>query len=336
MTLLAATLLSLITTVQPTAAQPAPEVTPDVVAGSATAAPIDRRLPIYGIAPGVAGSAKCVGSDTSVNLVTLWAQEFETFYPNVRVEVEGKGSSTAPPALISGTATFGPMSRALKPKEIDAFEKKFGYKPTELRTAIDALAVFVHKDCPLEEISFDQLIDVFSVAGSEMTWADIGVDDPDFARRPISLYGRNSASGTYGFFKQFALDNNDYKATVKEQPGSSAVVQSVAVDRFAMGYSGLGYKTAGVKALRVSIADGEEAFEPNAANANTGDYPLARFLNVALNYKPRAELEPMRREFIKMMFSREGQAVVLKEKFYPLSAEIARTELAKVGIDADF
>ena len=217
----------------------------------------DDELPVYEATSGVSGTITSIGSDTMNNLMTLWGEEFSGFYPSVKTSVEGKGSSTAPPALIEGQSNFGPMSRAMKSSEVDKFESEFGYKPTALRTGIDALAVYVHKDCPLDEISIDQLTQLFSVAGPEMTWGDLGVTDRVYRTRKINLYGRNSASGTYGYFKKIALQGNDYKASVKEQPGSSAVVQGVTTDKFGIGYSGLGYMTAGVRALKVSL-DGDD------------------------------------------------------------------------------
>lgn len=306
-----------------------------VVTASATisSAQVDPTLPDYRPTQGVFGSLKSAGSDTLNNLMTLWSQEFVTHYPSVKPEIEGKGSSTAPPALIEGQAQFGPMSRAMKSSEIDKFEAEFGYKPTEVRTAIDCLAVYVHRDCPLDEISIPQLTEVFSVAGDDMTWGNLGVKDPAYSNKPINLYGRNSASGTYGYFKEVALGKNDYKATVKEQPGSSSVVQGVATDRYGMGYSGIGYKTADVKVLRVSLEAGDEAFPPESDYAYSGDYPLARFLYIYLNYDEREGLDPLRAEFLKLVFSKQGQEVVVKDGYIPVPSEIAKEDLALVGLE---
>lgn len=296
---------------------------------------IDPELPVYRATSAVSGSVKSIGSDTMNNLMTLWGEEFKVFYPSAQIEIEGKGSSTAPTALIEGQAHFGPMSRPMKSTEVDQFEAKFGYEPVALRAGIDALAVFVHRDCPLDEISIEQLTAVFSVSGRDMTWGDLGVTNPDWRARPISLYGRNSASGTYGFFKSVALQGNDFKANVKEQPGSSAVVQGVATDRFSMGYSGVGYATADVKMLRVSV-DGGEAVPPTAEYANTGEYPLARFLYVYVNADPIKGLDPLRAEFVKLMFSRQGQEVVIKDGYFPISAQVAREDLQACGIKPNF
>ncbi len=293
-------------------------------------------LPVYRATSGVTGTVTSIGSDTMNNLMTLWGEAFSGFYPSVRVSVEGKGSSTAPPALIEGQANFGPMSREMKSSETDKFEAEFGYKPTRLRTAIDALGVYVHKDCPLEEISIDQLTQVFSVAGPELTWGDLGVTDPAYRTRKINLYGRNSASGTYGYFKEIGLQGNDYKASVKEQPGSSAVVQGVTSDKFGIGYSGLGYKTAGVKALKISL-DGSEAYPADAEHALSGEYPIARFLYLYINMDPQTGLsDPLRREFVKLVFSRQGQEVVAKDGYFPVPVSVAREDLEKCGIDVDF
>ncbi len=297
---------------------------------------IDSELPAYRATSAVSGGVKSIGSDTMNNLMTLWGEEFKAFYPSAQIEVEGKGSSTAPPALIEGQAHFGPMSRPMKPSEIDQFEARHGYPPVALRTGIDALAVFVHRDCPLDEISIDQLTRVFSVEGPNMTWGDLGVTDAAWKARPISLYGRNSASGTYGLFKSVALQGNDYKATVKEQPGSSAVVQGVATDLYGMGYSGVGYATADVKMLRVSLEEGDEAFAPDSEHAASGEYPLARFLYVYVNADPIKGLDPLRAEFVKLIFSRQGQEVVLKDGYFPISAAVAREDLEACGIEPNF
>lgn len=294
--------------------------------------PLDEALPNYEATQGVTGSIKSMGSDTMNNIMTLWGELFMKAYPGVSVEVIGKGSSTAPPALTEGQAQFGPMSREMKAAEVDRFEEEHGYKPTLLRTGIDCLAVFVHKDCPLESLSLDQVADIFSVQGSEMTWGDIGVTDSNWRHQPITLYGRNSASGTYGYFKQVALFGNDFKDTVKEQPGSSAVVQAVATDPYGMGYSGIGYATQDVKAVPLSESTGDEAFTPDLKNAYSGDYPLARFLLVYINNNPGRELEPLRAEFIKLIFSRQGQEAVLKDGYFPLPASMAAEELERVGL----
>lgn len=297
---------------------------------------VDPAFPTYEASSGVSGNIKSIGSDTMNNLMTLWGEEFKNFYPASRTEVEGKGSSTAPPALIEGQSQFGPMSRPMKDAEMDSFEEANGYPPTPIRAAVDCLAVYVHKDMPLESISIEQLTEVFSVAGKDMTWGDLGVDDPAFRSRPVNLYGRNSASGTYGFFKKIALQGNDYKASVKEQPGSSAVVQAVSTDLYGMGYSGIGYMTSGVKAVPVSYS-GYEPVGPSAENAYSGEYPIARFLYLYVNADPSEGItDPLRAEFIKLVFSRQGQEIVLKDGYFPVPAVIAREDLEALKIPFDF
>ncbi len=298
---------------------------------------LDPKLPDYKKVQGVSGTIKSIGSDTLNNLMTLWAEGFKSLYPGVKIEIEGKGSSTAPPALIAGTAHFGPMSREMKAKEIEEFEKKFGYKPLRVRVAVDALAVFVNKDNPINCLSFQQLDAIFSKtrlgkAPKEISlWGDLGLKG-EWAQKPISLYGRNSASGTYAYFKEVALFGGDYKDTVKEQPGSSAVIQAVASDRYAIGYSGIGYKTADVKAVPLAAKEGGKCVEANAENAYSGDYPLARFLYIYLNHKPGTKLDPLRAEFLKYVLSKEGQRVVIKDGFYPISWALAAEDLRALGV----
>lgn len=292
---------------------------------------LDPGFQTYQPMSGVSGNLSSVGSDTLNNLMTLWAEEFNKFYPNVKIQVEGKGSSTAPPALISGTAQLGPMSRPMKEAEIDQFEKKFGYKPTPIRVAVDALAVFVNKDNPIKCLTMAQVDGIFSKsrrAGYKeniRTWGQLGVTG-EWTNRPISLYGRNSASGTYGFFKEHVLKNGDYKDEVKEQPGSASVVQGVTVDRYALGYSGIGYVTAGVRAVPLAEKEGE-CVEPMATNAYAGTYPLARFLYLYVNKPPSHALDPLTHEFIKLVQSKQGQEVVVKDGYFPITAEIAKEEL---------
>lgn len=298
---------------------------------------VDPRLPDYKPVQGISGNLKSVGSDTMNNLMTLWAESFRRFYPNVQIEIEGKGSSTAPPALIAGTAQFGPMSRPMKGAEVDQFEARYGYKPTALVTAIDMLAVYVNKDNPLKGLTMQQVDAIFSKTRRGgypqdiRTWGQLGLTGV-WAQQPISLYGRNSASGTYGFFKEHALFGGDYKDEVKEQPGSSSVVQGVASDRFAIGYSGIGYKTADVRPLPLAT-DANSPFVPaEPVHAYTGDYPLSRFLYVYVNHKPGTALDPLRAEFIKFIFSKQGQAEAIKDGYFPVPAAIAAKSLASVGL----
>jgi phosphate transport system substrate-binding protein len=299
---------------------------------------VDPAFKPYSSVSGVAGSLKSIGSDSLNNLMTLWSEGFRAKYPSVKIEIEGKGSSTAPPALIEGTAQFGPMSRPMKGAEIDAFEKKFGYKPASARVAVDALAVFVHKDNPVKCLSLQQLDAIFSktrkggAPADIRTWGEVG-EGGAWATQPISLYGRNSASGTYGYFKEVALFDGDYKDSVKEQPGSSTVVQGVASDRFAIGYSGVGYKTADVRAVPIAATTGGTCFEANAENAYSGDYPIARFLYIFLNKAPNAALDPLRAEFIRYVYSKEGQEGVVKDGYFPVPAPIAAEDGGKLGVE---
>lgn len=304
------------------------------VVSTASANDIDTRIAGYTAVPGVSGSLKSIGSDSLNNLMTLWAEGFRAVYPSVTIEIEGKGSSTAPVALIAGTAQLGPMSRPMRAAEKDQFEAKYGYKPTEVRVAVDTLAVFVNKDNPVSCLSLTQLDSMFSVTrnlgGAPInTWDAVG-GTGDFAGKPISMFGRNAASGTYGYFKEVVMGNGDFRDTVKEQPGSSAVVQGIAADRFAIGYSGIGYKTADVRAIAVSGRDGQ-CHEPNQEEAYKGLYPITRFLYVYVNKNPSAPLEPVTREFFKFVLAREGQEVVVKDGYYAMPYVFAQEDVAKIG-----
>lgn len=267
--------------------------------------------------------------------MTLWAEGFRKKYPNVKIQIEGKGSSTAPPALIEGTAQLGPMSRKMKGKEMDAFEAKFGYKPTAFPVAVDALAVYVNKDNPIQGLSLPQVDAAFSKTRRRgfkedvTTWGQLGLNG-DLTKAAISLYGRNSASGTYGFFKEHVLEGGDYKDEVKEQPGSASVVQGVTEDQAGVGYSGIGYRTSGVRALPLAMKEGEPFVEPTFENASKGTYPLARFLFVYVNKAPNQPLSPIVKEFLKFVYSKEGQHVVIKDGYFPMSSELIEKQLSQV------
>jgi len=301
----------------------------------ASEATVDPGIKPYAKVSGVAGNLSSVGSDTLNNLMTFWAEAFHAAYPSVRVQVEGKGSSTAPPALIEATAQLGPMSRAMKAEEVDAFEKKFGYPPTQIRVAIDALAVYVNKDNPLEKLTLPQVDAIFSKSrrcGEPAPldgWGAVGVQGT-LAAQPIRLYGRNSASGTYGYFKESALCGGDFRDTVKEQPGSASVVQGVTEDKLGIGYSGLGYKTSGVKALALA-KDAKTPYATTAADeVYAGKYPLARYLYVYVNRAPGKPLDPLTGQFLHFVLSREGQEIVLKDGYLPLKAGAVEQELVKL------
>jgi len=304
-------------------------------AAVASTVQLDPSLAPYKAVSGVSGNLSSIGSDSLNNVMTLWAETFSKFYPNAKIQIEGKGSTTAPPALISGTAQLGPMSRPMKGTEIDQFEKKYGYKPTALRTSVDALAVFVNKDNPVKCLTLAQVDAIFSKSRRQgakedvKTWKQVGLTG-DWAAKPLSLYGRNSASGTYGFFKEHTLKNGDFKDEVKEQPGSAAVVQGITVDRFAIGYSGIGYATAGVRAVPLAEKEGGKCVEADAENAYNGSYPLARFLYVYVNKAPGKPLDPLTREFVKLIMSKDGQEGVVKDGYFPIPASVAKEELSKV------
>jgi phosphate transport system substrate-binding protein len=298
---------------------------------------VDAALPDYASASGVSGNLSSVGSDTLANLMTLWGEDFKRIYPNVNIQIQAAGSSTAPPALTEGTSNIGPMSRKMKDKEIEAFETKYGYKPTAIPVAIDALAVFVHKDNPIKGMTMAQVDAVFSSthkcghADNVETWGGLGMDGA-WVARDIQMFGRNSVSGTYGYFKEEALCKGDFKNGVNEQPGSASVVQSVSTSINGIGYSGIGYKTSSVRAIALA-KDGKSGYvDATAENATAGTYPLSRFLYVYVNKAPNKPLAPLDREFVKLVLSKQGQEVVVKDGYIPLPASVVEKIRAKLAL----
>lgn len=304
-----------------------------LVSGTASAVQtVDAGLPDYQKASGIAGNLSSVGSDTLANLMTMWAEEFNREYPNVNVQIQAAGSSTAPPALTEGTSNLGPMSREMKDDELEAFEDKYGYKPTAVPVAIDALAVMVNKDNPIKGLTIPQVDAIFSTTlkcghpKDIETWGDAGVTA--WGSKSIQLYGRNSVSGTYGYFKENALCKGDFKSNVNEQPGSASVVQSVTTSTNGIGYSGMGYTTSGIRMVPLAKKEGQPFVEAKPENALNGTYPLTRYLYVYVNKKPNQPLPPLENEFMKMVLSKAGQQVVIKDGYIPLPAKIADKVLA--------
>ncbi|MCY3883673.1 MAG: phosphate ABC transporter substrate-binding protein PstS family protein [Gammaproteobacteria bacterium] len=293
------------------------------------------ELPTYERVSGVSGNLSSVGSDTLANLMTLWTEKFEELYPNINIQVQAAGSSTAPTALTEGVANFGPMSRKMKDKEIEAFEARFGYKPTPVRVAIDALAVYVNKDNPIESLTVAQVDAIFSSTRrcghptDIKTWGDLGLEG-SWKRRPIQLYGRNSVSGTYGYFKQAGLCSGDFKNTVNEQPGSASVVQAITASLNGIGYSGVGYVTSGVRAVAIAEVEGDTPVDVEFKTAADGTYPFTRYLYVYVNKKPDSPLPPLEREFLKLVLSDSGQEIVEKDGYVPLSLKTLKRELQRL------
>ncbi|MFW5454397.1 PstS family phosphate ABC transporter substrate-binding protein [Thioalkalivibrio sulfidiphilus] len=309
-----------------------------LLSSGAVLAEVDPNLPSYQRVAGISGNLTSVGSDTLNNLMTLWAEEFAKFYPNVAIQIQGAGSGTAPPALTEGTSNFGPMSRPMRASEIRAFEERHGYAPTEIPVAIDMVAVYVNKDNPIEGLSVPQVDAIFSAtrscgyASDISAWGQVGLTGA-WANRDITLYSRNAVSGTYGFFREHALCGGDFKSTVNEQPGSSAVVRGVEQTIGGIGYSGIGYRTSGVRVVPLAKEHGGKFAEANGENAVSGDYPLARFLLVYANANPTRGMNPLEKEFFRMVLSKEGQEVVHRDGYVTIPASVAERLRAEKGLN---
>jgi phosphate transport system substrate-binding protein len=304
---------------------------------SPNAQALDASLPAYSPVETLSGHLKSVGSDTLSQETEAWAKGFEKLYPYVKIEIEAAGSATAPSALLDGRAEFGPMSRPMTGEEIATFESKYGYRVSRFRVAVDALAVYVNKDNPIPCLTMPQLSGIFSSnirthgGGNITTWSQLGLTG-EWARQPITLYSRNTLSGTYEYFRETALYGGDYKSTIKQEPGSEAVVEAVAADKFGIGYSGIGYKNEGVRAVPLASYYGGTCYEASAETAMSGKYPIARYLYLYLNKKPSQPLDPLRAEFVKYILSKDGQELTERGGFFPITNEIRDADLKRLGI----
>jgi phosphate transport system substrate-binding protein len=305
-----------------------------------SASSLDQSLPAYEQAKGISGRINSVGSDSLNNEMGLWSEGFMDRYPEVKITLESKGSATAPPALLDGSAQLAPMSRPMSGEEVDAFEEKYRYKPSFVHVAVDAVAIYVHRENPVPCLTLQQLNRIFSPTrkgpafGRDIrTWGDIGLTG-EWGAKPISMFGRDSSSGTYEYFQETVLYGGDYKAQVKEQVGSEAVVQGVASDKFAIGYSGLGYKTDAVRTVPLAKYEGAPCYNVSAEETYSGKYPIARYLTIHLNKNPDQPLDALRSEFIKYVLSKDGQELTEKGGYYSITNDSRETDLKRLGIAA--
>ncbi|MCY2995030.1 MAG: phosphate ABC transporter substrate-binding protein [Planctomycetota bacterium] len=291
----------------------------------------EESLPAYHKVSGLEGSLSSIGSDSLKNLMTHWGEAFRQLYPNVTIQIEGKGSATVPPGISQGVAQLGPISRKMKPEEEQVFEKKRGFKPTCLSVAVDCVAVYVHKDNPLQGLTMAQVDGIFSTTQNSgipdlVTWGDAGLAGP-LAKLPISIYGRNSDSGTYAYFRQQALLQGEYKDTVREEESSAAVVQGVATDPAGIGYASLGYRTSDVRALPLGKTLKAPLAEASIENAVAGSYPLGRTLHIYVAKRPQQPLPKLNEEFLKFVLSKDGQEVVVKAGYGALPHSVVTKQL---------
>ncbi|CNH14018.1 PstS family phosphate ABC transporter substrate-binding protein [Yersinia pekkanenii] len=274
----------------------------------------------------LSGNLSSVGSDTLANLMSLWADDFNHHYPGVNLQIQAAGSSTAPAALAAGSAQLGPMSRPMKAGEITAFIQRYGYPPLAIPVAVDALVVFVNQDNPLNKLTLLQLDAIFSQnrrCGEPhpiQRFGELGLGG-DWAARSLQRYSRNSASGTYGYFKHRVLCDGDFISNVNELPGSASVAQAVAGSLNGIGYASIGFRNSGVKPLSLA-APGQDFVMPTAENVKDGRYPLSRYLYIYINKAPGQPLEPLTAAFLERILSPEGQQQVTHDGYLPLPPEM--------------
>ncbi|MDR4461106.1 MAG: PstS family phosphate ABC transporter substrate-binding protein [Nitrospirales bacterium] len=284
---------------------------------------IDQQIPHYSSQRGVSGKIKIIGSTTMDPILKKWKDQLEKVQPHLDITLDTEGSNIGFESLMSGKTHIAAMSRPLKNEEIKEFTKRVGYPPTSVPVAVDAFAVFVHKDNPLDQITFQQLDAVFSSErrrGAQESldhWGQLGLSGT-WEHASILAQIRDSNSGTGQFFREFVLLGGKDKETSVIQPGAASVVHAVMNDPYAIGYSGIGYRTDSVKPLRVAGEQGEPFIEPTFETASNGSYPLRRVLYLYVNHPSQAKDSPLLSEVVKFAVSQEGQQVVAQSGFFPL------------------
>jgi phosphate transport system substrate-binding protein len=254
------------------------------------------------------------GSDTMVNVAQVWAEEYRKVAPQVEVEVSGGGSGVGIAALLRGTVELANASREIKPAEVEQAKKNTGQEPRGFTVGYDALAVYVHPSNPLEEISLEQLAGIYAENGKFGHWSDVGAKIPGVSDDTIVRVSRQSSSGTYEFFREHVLGNRDFGLGSRDLNGSKEVVELVAATATAIGYSGMGYSTAGVKKLKLASKPGAPAVEASVASIHDRTYPLARSLHAYTLGEPQGELKA----YVDWILSDAGQRIVENSGYVPV------------------
>jgi phosphate transport system substrate-binding protein len=279
----------------------------------------------------MSGTLSLTGSNTMAQMANGWIDSFRKFHPNVKFEVDVNGSRSALGSLIDGTATFGMLSRTIQKDEIDAFEKKFGYAPKLLVPAYERIAIWVNKDCPVLELTVAQVASIFAQDGKARTWGDVGVTGA-WANRTIALQGRGPTTGSTVYFQTAILRGENFDDKIVQHKSNQDLVAAVEKNPDAAGYAGLIFQTSKVKAVPLAPRSGLPAVAIDGIEADQGQYPLMRPLQIVVNQPPGKELKPVEREFIKYVFSRLGQEDVIKGGFQPIPGPNARYALGQVGL----
>ncbi len=309
----------------------------------------------YQPAPGIGGRVTIAGSDTMQPLMAKLAAAFTSLQPKAKFGVEGRGSSESirefmldlsfqrrgDKAIGRGTegtssASLLASSRPLTDQEVKGFVSHHGYEPIGIPIAMDAVAMYVHNDNPIGQLTLEQVDGMFSstlkrAKGEHLTtWGQVGLKD-QWGPQPIHLYGRNKKSGTREFFRHVALVDGEIHADVQEQPGSASEILAIAQDSLAIGYAGVGFHSSMVRIVPLAAESGQAPLLPNVDTVATGQYPLARPLYLYVNKNPDGKLDPVVGEFLKFVNSRQGQETVARANFYPLTAAQISKNLEVLG-----
>ena len=300
------------------------------VEGEITKIKVDPRIADYRRVDNLSGKLRSVGSSTLSNLMNRWAEAFKLIYPKFDVEITGGGSGMALTALLEGRTELAPMSRPMTEKEMSDFQTKFGYPPTRITVALDAIAVYVNKYNPLDKLTLRQLDSLFSVThkrGGESfkTWGELGLPG-DWAQREIKPKGPAKTHGMYTLFKEMVMENGDFRYDLKSEPVSTSIVQNVGADAGAVGFASYFYASRRTHPVAISATNTGPYFLPTQQNCLEGKYPLARFLYVYVNKKPDTALTPLTGHFLGFVCSKQGQETLANEGNYPLSAEVVLRE----------
>lgn len=324
--------------------------------GAAGEQRVDPAVELYNTQNRVEGKLSIAGSDTMKPVISKLAAQFLSLHPGAEIAVEGVGSGAAIREFqlgisyqrrgdkVRGRGTGGSnrvqllaSSRQMTEEEQQGFQYNYGYRPFEVPIARDAVAIYVHRDNPVQQLSLAQIDAIFDKdlkrgQPAITTWGQVGLPETALASQPIRLYGRDKRSGTREFFKHVALKDGELRDTVKEQPGSASEIIAIAQDPLAIGYAGTGFNIPEVRQVPIAIQPDQAPVLPSVDSVASGAYPLGRSLYLYVNKNPKEKLDPLVAEFLAFVNSRQGQETVARASLYPLSGTQVARNLQDLGL----
>lgn len=298
---------------------------------------LDPNLPVYRPVSSLKGDLKLVGSNTMSHVASVWADSFRQFYPEVKITIDINGSREAVSSVKNGTAHMGLLSRGISPSEVADFQQGFGHEPKVLTPCLERIAIYVHKDNPIRGLTLKQVDAIFSSSCKRgetapiRTWGQLGFPG-DWKNQPVIAIGRSTDTGSQLFFQEAVLLGGEFRADLQDQPDNLGLTRAISSDPRGVGFAGISYDTPEIRAVPLGVQAEGPFVAVDSAEADAGQYPLVRPLQLVVKHDPAKPLPAIEQEFLKYVFSRLGQEDVIKAGFQTIPSAPAHIALDSVGL----